>query len=696
MSKKSLLYIIIIVCVLTSGFFLASNYRSSIEMKNRGENIVPSVNDNKDIITNDFDVQFSHSMGDGCPEDYQVWNEEHTEFTCRCDSGIEFNGICYDSQQEYCQAQGNTWYNDQCLNQQQYCEAQGKVWNNDQCITQQEYCQAQGNTWYNNQCMNQQEYCEAQGNTWYNNQCMNQQQYCEAQGNTWYNNQCMNQQQYCEAQGKVWNNNQCITQQAYCESQGKVWNNNQCITQQAYCESQDKYWTSDGRCINKTTDEYCLATGQGDKYVSGQGCMTSTTDAYCKAVNGPNFVYVQSRNSCMDSTTDAYCSATGQGDKYVPGNGCMTSTTDAYCIVTRGTHYSGGSCRSNADECVALELKGAEYKGSPDEKYNPTKCDSVADKCYRDGKVLYGGKCITYQQKCEEISKGTWKNGTCVTNNNGGNGVSGKTSNKDNKKEDNPKTDDVIGTDASLSDIVLSSGRLMFDFGTSDYRVEVSSNVESITIEPITTDPDATFVVNGDTKLKSGDNVFTIVVTAEDGKTTRTYNLTIVRTDRILSSNSKASLISIANHEINFDKDQTEYEVNLTKDEEELDIKVTAEDNLSITEVLGNEGLENGDIVTVKVTAEDGSYTVYAIKVNKEVPFNIKDYIPYIIAGVAGLLLIVIGVAILKGRKSNDDEDDLDEDNGKDKMKDDKKDDFKMKDNDEDNDDFKMKSKDSK
>ena len=48
----------------------------------------------------------------------------------------------------------------------------------------------------------------------------------------------------------------------------------------------------------------------------------------------------------------------------------------------------------------------------------------------------------------------------------------------------------------------------------------------------------------------------------------------------------------IANHEINFDKDQTEYEVDLDKDESELDIKVTAEDNLSITEVLGNEGLE--------------------------------------------------------------------------------------------------------
>ena len=691
MSKKSFLYIIIIIFVLTSGFFLASNYKSSIEMKNRGENIVPSVNDNKDIITNDFDVQFSHSMGDGCPEDYQVWNEEHTEFTCRCDSGIEFNGICYDSQQEYCQAQGNTWYNDQCLNQQQYCEAQGKVWNNNQCITQQEYCEAQGNTWYNNQCMNQQQYCEAQGNTWYNNQCMNQQQYCEAQGNTWYNNQCMNQQQYCEAQGKVWNNNQCITQQAYCESQGMVWNNNQCITQQAYCESQDKYWTSDGRCINKTTDEYCSATNQGDKYVSGRGCMTSTTDAYCSAINNNNnnFVYVTQKNRCMDKTTDAYCSATN-GDNtnfiYVPEQSkCMNSKTDAYCIATRGTHFSGGGCRSNADECVALEGTGAKYRGEANEKYSSGKCDSLADQCSRQGKVLYGGVCKTHQEMCE-IRKGKWKNGTCISNNNGGNGVSGKTSNKDNNKEDNPKTDDVIGTDATLSNIILSSGRLMFTPGTLDYRVEVSSNVESITIEPVTTDPDATFVVNGDTKLKPGENPFTIVVTAEDGKATLTYNVIIVRTDRILSSNSKASLIEVANHEINFDKDQTDYEVDLAIDEDELDIKVTAEDNLSITEVLGNEGLENGDIVTVKVTAEDGSYTVYAIKVNKEEPFNIKDYIPYIIAGVAGLLLIIVGAAILRGRKSNDSEEEEEFDSKKDKIKDKSKDDVK--------DDFKMKSKD--
>ena len=536
MSKKSLLYIVIIVFVLTSGFFLASNYKSSIEMKSRGENIVPGVKDVEDI--KQPQIEFRKEM--------QI-NEE-------CNNADAANPY-------FCENSGS------CCNAENYCQTLGGYYD----------------------------------------------------GTTCYDNQ----------------------------------------------------------------DEYCSTTGQGDVYVSGQGCMTSTTDAYCSAT-GQGDKYVPGRG-CMTSTTDVYCSATNQGDKYVPGYGCMTSTTDAYCLATKGTHYSGGGCRNYQNECVALEGAGSKYKGTDDQKYSASKCDSLADQCLRDGKVLYGGVCKTHQEMCE-IKKGKWKNGTCISNNNGGDGVSGKTSNKDNNKEDNPKTDDVIGTDATLSNIILSSGRLMFTPGVIDYRVEVSSNVESITIEPVTTDPDAKFVVNGDTKLKPGENPFTIVVTAEDGKATLTYNVIIVRTDRILSSNSKASLIEVANHEINFDKDQTDYEVDLTIDEDELDIKVTAEDNLSITEVLGNEGLENGDIVTVKVTAEDGSYTVYAIKVNKEEPFNIKDYIPYIIAGVAGLLLIIVGAAILRGRKSNDSEEEEEFDSKKDKIKDKSKDDVK--------DDFKMKSKD--
>ena len=735
MSKKSLLYIIIIVCVLTSGFFLASNYRSSIEMKNRGENIVPSVKDVEDIKQPQIEFIKNMETDESCAGDpsgpYSCGDTCcNAENYCYSLGGYYNGTTCYDNQAEYCSTLPATPNFDGSS-----CVCNSGLFDNGACVTS---CASERP--YNNggSCSDtcpvyiDGRTCVDSCNLRDGNKCVSS---CPSERK--YNNGgvCSDtcpvyiDGTICVDSCTLRDGNSCVSS---CPSERPYNNGGVCVnsctlrdgnTCVSSCPSERPY-NNGGVCVDSCTlrdENSCVSSCPSERpYNNGGVCVNSCNlrvgntcvgecpssspyiangvcynDSQCRSqFNGQGY---PNGTTCHNSQL-AYCKTINPSYDIVFENNCYIKNSDSYCLAAKGTHYSGGSCRSNADECVALELKGAEYKGSPDEKYNPTKCDSVADKCYRDGKVLYGGKCITYQQKCEEISKGTWKNGTCVTNNNGGNGVSGKTSNKDKDKDknDNPKTDDVIGTDASLSDIVLSSGRLMFDFGTSDYRVEVSSNVESITIEPITTDPDATFVVNGDTKLKSGDNVFTIVVTAEDGKTTRTYNLTIVRTDRILSSNSKASLISIANHEINFDKDQTEYEVNLTKDEEELDIKVTAEDNLSITEVLGNEGLENGDIVTVKVTAEDGSYTVYAIKVNKEVPFNIKDYIPYIIAGVAGLLLIIVGAAILKGRKSNDDEDDLDEDNGKDKMKDDKKDDFKMKDNDEDKDDFKMKSKDSK
>ena len=688
MSKKSVFYVFIIMFVLISAFFLAGVYKSSIEMKNRGENILPSVNGVEDIKQPQIEFKYELTTDETClsntPETPYLCSGDPDSYCCNAEAfctslnGIYNDGVCYESQAELNE--------DVCLNRDGY-------WTGSDCLDKNTdaYCVAAdlGDKYVDGHgCMTSttNEYCAAINNNSdfiyvsQTSQCMNRKTngYCAAVngGNNDYiyvsnNDSCMNQKTdaYCSAteQGdKYVSGHGCMTS-----------------TTDAYCSATnqgDKYVSGHG-CMTSTTDAYCSAIGQGDKYVSGHGCMTSTTNEYCAAINNNNsdFIYVSQTNQCMNRKTNGYCAAVNGGNSdfiYVSVNdSCMNQKSSDYCLVTQGTHYSNG-CRSNADECVALEGAGSVYRGEANEMYSSGKCDSPSDQCGREGKVLVGGVCKTYQEQCEQVKKGTWKNGTCITNNNGGNGVSGKTSNKDEKAKD----DKVIGTDATLSDIVLSSGRLMFKAGVIDYRVEVSSNVESISIEPVPTDPDATFVITGDYKLKPGDNPFTIVVTAEDGKTTLTYNVVIVRTDRILSSNSSASLIEIANHEINFAKDQTEYEVNLTIDEDELDIKVTAEDNLSITEVLGNEGLQNGDIVTVKVTAEDGSYTVYAIKVNKEEPFNIKDYIPYIVAGVAGLLLIIAGAAVLRGRKSNDSEDeDIEEDNKKDKMKSNDKDDFKMK-----------------
>ena len=72
---------------------------------------------------------------------------------------------------------------------------------------------------------------------------------------------------------------------------------------------------------------------------------------------------------------------------------------------------------------------------------------------------------------------------------------------------------------------------------TETYTANVASNVSSITVIAIPSDPDATVVIriggtedpDGTVELLEGANVIEVEVTAEDGLTSRTYTVTVVR-----------------------------------------------------------------------------------------------------------------------------------------------------------------------
>lgn len=96
--------------------------------------------------------------------------------------------------------------------------------------------------------------------------------------------------------------------------------------------------------------------------------------------------------------------------------------------------------------------------------------------------------------------------------------------------------------DAALSGIAISSGTLSPTFvpATLVYTGSVPNSVASITVTPTLHDPAASILVNGTPvanggvspaiPLTVGNNLITVVVTAEDGATTKTYALTITRT----------------------------------------------------------------------------------------------------------------------------------------------------------------------
>lgn len=85
--------------------------------------------------------------------------------------------------------------------------------------------------------------------------------------------------------------------------------------------------------------------------------------------------------------------------------------------------------------------------------------------------------------------------------------------------------------DASLADIEVSTGRLSPEFSSdiTDYVVYVPFEKDSIYIDGTANDGKAQGVEGQEATLTEGDNVLTVVCTAEDGVTTKTYTVHVYR-----------------------------------------------------------------------------------------------------------------------------------------------------------------------
>ena len=96
----------------------------------------------------------------------------------------------------------------------------------------------------------------------------------------------------------------------------------------------------------------------------------------------------------------------------------------------------------------------------------------------------------------------------------------------------------VTSTDATLSGLSLSDVNFgTFASGTTSYSAQVANSVTETTVTPTLNDSDASYVIklggvtdaDGTVALAVGSNVITVVVTAEDGHTTRIYTVRITR-----------------------------------------------------------------------------------------------------------------------------------------------------------------------
>ena len=110
----------------------------------------------------------------------------------------------------------------------------------------------------------------------------------------------------------------------------------------------------------------------------------------------------------------------------------------------------------------------------------------------------------------------------------------------------------VSSDNANLSGLALSAGTLSpaFNQKVTSYSASVGSGVSSINVTPTLADSKAAVTINGTSvasgsartvSLNTGDNTITLVVTAENGTTTKTYTITVNRASSSGSGNDNGS-----------------------------------------------------------------------------------------------------------------------------------------------------------
>lgn len=206
-------------------------------------------------------------------------------------------------------------------------------------------------------------------------------------------------------------------------------------------------------------------------------------------------------------------------------------------------------------------------------------------------------------------------------------GTTGDTANNNTPTTTTPE-EPKKSTEARLSNLGIKPNDFTgFKRDKYDYSVEVPNDVAEVEIYGTKKDSKATVEGLGKVSLKEGNNTFEVKVTAEDGKTTKTYKLTIKRRtaaeDAVEMSEARLSNFGIKPEEYDFSgfsKDKTEYTAEVPNEVKEIEVYAKAIDSKAQITGTGMIELKEGENeIKVEVIAQNGEKKAYTIKVTRKV-----------------------------------------------------------------------------
>ena len=175
-----------------------------------------------------------------------------------------------------------------------------------------------------------------------------------------------------------------------------------------------------------------------------------------------------------------------------------------------------------------------------------------------------------------------------------------------------------LSNDATLSSLKIPNTTLSpkFDKNTLEYTTTIT-DITELTVNAVASNSGSKIMISDNYKnLVKGDNDIKIVVTAEDGITTKTYvvKVTLKMTpteEELVKANTKLKSLKVDKFKIDFNADTKKYTLSVPYKTKKLNILAEAENPNATINMEGN--------TTLKVTSEDNeNKDTYVLSVTRE------------------------------------------------------------------------------
>ena len=195
----------------------------------------------------------------------------------------------------------------------------------------------------------------------------------------------------------------------------------------------------------------------------------------------------------------------------------------------------------------------------------------------------------------------------------------------------------------TLKSLSLSEEEINFNSSTLVYNINVDYKVDSLKINSELSDSKSSYVKdfgNRTVDLDVGINEVLIKVKAENGDI-KIYTLYITRNEKNDSCNIKE--LNIKGYNLDFKESTLNYKLSINPEDTKLDISVKLVDANSKYEIKGNENLEDGSTVIIKVIDKKDNEKEYYINIVKEINIK-KNNVKIIIITAAFSIIAVLGI----------------------------------------------------